>query len=210
MIRAIFLTVITIVFFYIIWINNIFAPHEKYEMPAQYARIADDVKSYAKEGKQLFEQYCQACHSVRYDAVYISSVQANPKLQTLQEKYGKVLPRDVYEAVFHEDLMALKESFGKVPPDLSTIYLVKGKEYLFAFILEPQEVLPGTSMPAVTTGMPEETAKIIAYLKSVAEPAPEEKSKRFLMGVGTIAYLIIMGILIWIYRGRVLKKMGLH
>lgn len=210
MIRAIFLTTITIVFFYIIWINNIFAPHEKYEMPAQYARIADDVKSYAQEGKQLFEQNCQACHSVRYDAVYISSVQANPKLQTLQEKYGKVLPRDVYEAVFHEDLMALKESFGKVPPDLSTMYLVKGKEYLYAFNLEPQKILPGTSMPAVMAGRPEETAKIIAYLKSVAEPTPEEKSKRFLMGVGTIAYLIIMGILIWIYRGRVLKKMGLH
>ncbi|MFN3947528.1 MAG: cytochrome c1 [Aquificaceae bacterium] len=210
MIKTIFFTVITLVFFYIIWINNIFAPHEHYEMPAQYAKIADDVKSYAKEGKQLFEQYCQACHSVRYDAVYISSVQANPKLQTLQENYGKVLPRDVYEAVFYEDLMALKESFGKVPPDLSTMYLVKGKEYLYAFILEPEKVLPGTSMPPVVAGMPEETAKIIAYLKSVAEPSPEEKSKRVLMGVGTIAYLIVMGILLWVYRGRILKKMGLH
>ncbi|MCS7277236.1 MAG: c-type cytochrome [Aquificaceae bacterium] len=210
MIKTVFFTGITLIFFYIIWIHNIFAHREKYEMPAQYAKIADDVKSYAKEGKQLFEQNCQACHSVRYDAVYISSVQANPKLQTLQEKYGKVLPRDVYEAVFYEDLMALKQSFGKVPPDLSTIYLVKGKEYLFNFTLEPQKVLPGTSMPAVMTGRPEETAKIIAYLKSVAEPSPEEKNKRTLMGVGTIAYLIVMGVLLWLWRGRILRKMGLH
>ncbi|MDW8066354.1 MAG: c-type cytochrome [Aquificaceae bacterium] len=210
MIKTVFFTGITLAFFYIIWIHNIFAHREKYEMPAQYAKIADDVKSYAKEGKQLFEQNCQACHSVRYDAVYISSVQANPKLQTLQEKYGKVLPRDVYEAVFYEDLMALKQSFGKVPPDLSTIYLVKGKEYLFNFTLEPQKVLPGTSMPAVMTGRPEETAKIIAYLKSVAEPSPEEKNKRTLMGVGTIAYLIVMGVLLWLWRGRILRKMGLH
>ncbi|MCS6957372.1 MAG: c-type cytochrome [Aquificaceae bacterium] len=210
MIKTVFFTGITLIFFYIIWIHNIFAHREKYEMPAQYAKIADDVKSYAKEGKQLFEQNCQACHSVRYDAVYISSVQANPKLQTLQEKYGKVLPRDVYEAVFYEDLMALKQSFGKVPPDLSTIYLVKGKEYLFNFTLEPQKVLPGTSMPAVMTGRPEETAKIIAYLKSVAEPSPEEKNKRMLMGVGTIAYLIVMGVLLWLWRGRILRKMGLH
>ncbi len=210
MIKAVFFTVITVVFFYIIWVNNIFAPHERYEMPAQYAKIADDVKSYAKEGKQLFEQNCQACHSVRYDAVYISSAQANPKLKALQEKYGKVLPRDVYEAVFYDDLMALKSSFGKVPPDLSTMYLVKGKEYLYNFILEPQKVLPGTSMPPVMTGRPEETAKIVAYLKSVSEPSPEEKNKRVLMGVGTIAYLIVMGILIWIWRGRVLKKIGLH
>lgn len=210
MIKAIFFTVITVVFFYIIWINNIFAPHEHYEMPAQHAKIADDVKSYAKEGKQLFEQNCQSCHSVRYDAVYIASVQANPKLKTLQEKYGKVLPRNVYESVFHEDLMSLKESFGKVPSDLSTIYIVKGKEYLYNFILDPQKVLPGTSMPAVMAGRPEETAKIIAYLKSVAEPSPEEKGKRVLMGVGTIAYLIVMGVLLWIYRGRILKRMGLH
>ncbi|WPM32385.1 c-type cytochrome [Hydrogenobacter sp. T-2] len=210
MIKTVFFTVITVLFFYIIWINNIFAPHESYEMPVQHARIADDVKSYAKEGKQLFEQNCQACHSVRYDAVYISSVQANPKLQTLQEKYGKVLPRDVYEAVFHEDLMALKEAFGKVPPDLSTAYLVKGKEYLYVFTLEPQKVLPGTSMPAVMTERPEETAKIVAYLKSVAEPPPEEKNKRVLMGVGTIAYLVVMGVLLWIWRGRILKRMGLH
>lgn len=210
MIKTVFFTVITLVFFYIIWINNIFAPHEHYEMPAQHAKIADDVKSYAKEGKQLFEQNCQSCHSVRYDAVYIASVQANPKLKTLQEKYGKVLPRNVYESVFHEDLMSLKESFGKVPPDLSTIYIVKGKEYLYNFILDPQKVLPGTSMPAVMTGRPEETAKIIAYLKSVAEPSPEEKSKRVLMGVGTIAYLIVMGILLWVYRGKVLKRIGLH
>lgn len=210
MIKAIFFTVITVVFFYIIWINNIFAPHEHYEMPAQHAKIADDVKSYAKEGKQLFEQNCQSCHSVRYDAVYIASVQANPKLKTLQEEYGKVLPRNVYESVFHEDLMSLKESFGKVPPDLSTIYIVKGKEYLYNFTLDPQKVLPGTSMPAVMAGRPEETAKIIAYLKSVAEPSPEEKGKRVLMGVGTIAYLIVMGVLLWIYRGRILKRMGLH
>lgn len=210
MIKTVFFTAITLIFFYIIWINNFLAHREKYEMPEQHAKIAEDVKTYAKEGKQLFEQNCQACHSVRYDAVYISSVQANPELKTLQEKYGKVLPRDVYESVFQKDLNGLKESFGKVPPDLSTIYLVKGKEYLYNFTLEPQKVLPGTSMPPVMTGRPEETAKIVAYLKSVAEPSPEEKSKRTLMGVGTIAYLVVMGVLIWLWRGKILKKMGLH
>ena len=44
----------------------------------------------------------------------------------------------------------------------------------------------------------------------MAEPSPEEKGKRVLMGVGTIAYLIVMGVLLWIYRGRILKRMGLH
>ncbi len=209
MIKTAFFTILTLVFFYIIWINNVFAPHETYEMPEQYKKIAEDDR-YAKEGKQLFEQNCQACHSVRYDAVYPSAIQANPNLKALQEQYGKVLPRDVYESAFQAELAQLKESFGKVPPDLSTIYIAKGKEYLFNFILEPQKVLPGTSMPAVITGKPEETAKIISYLRSVSEPSSSEKAKRTLMGIGTIAYLVVMGVLIWIWRSRILKRMGLH
>jgi len=184
-------------------------PHEKYEMPPEHRKIAMDYK-YAKEGRELFVQNCAACHSVRYDALYPTQVQANPMLASLQEKYGKVLPRDVYEAVFMNELNALKESFGKVPPDLSTIYLVKGPEYLYNFILEPQKVLPGTTMPPVMAGRPEETAKIIAYLRSVSEPPPQEKAKRNIMGVVTIGYLIVMGILIWLWRDRILKKMGLH
>jgi len=209
MIKTIFFTVLTIAFFYIVWINNIFAPHEKYEMPPEHRKIAMDYK-YAKEGRELFVQNCTSCHSVRYDAIYPAQVQANPMLASLQEKYGKVLPRDVYEAVFMNELNALKESFGKVPPDLSTIYLVKGPEYLYNFILEPQKVLPGTTMPPVMAGRPEETAKIIAYLRSVSEPPPQEKAKRNIMGVVTIGYLIVMGILIWLWRDRILKKMGLH
>ncbi|NAZ23432.1 MAG: c-type cytochrome [Thermocrinis sp.] len=209
MIKTIFFTVLTVAFFYIVWINNIFAPHEKYEMPPEHRKIAMDYK-YAKEGRELFIQNCASCHSVRYDALYLTQVQANPMLASLQEKYGKVLPRDVYEAVFMNDLNALKESFGKVPPDLSTIYLVKGPEYLYNFILEPQKVLPGTTMPPVMAGRPEETAKIIAYLRSVSEPPPQEKAKRNIMGVVTIGYLIVMGILIWLWRDRILKKMGLH
>ena len=209
MIKTIFFTVLTLAFFYIVWINNIFAPHEKYEMPPEHRKIAMDYK-YAKEGRELFIQNCAACHSVRYDALYLTQVQANPMLKPLQEKYGKVLPRDVYEAVFMNELNALKESFGKVPPDLSTIYLVKGPEYLYNFILEPQKVLPGTTMPPVMAGRPEETAKIIAYLRSVSEPPPQEMAKRNIMGVVTIGYLIVMGILIWLWRDRILKKMGLH
>jgi ubiquinol-cytochrome c reductase cytochrome c1 subunit len=209
MIKTIFFTVLTVAFFYIVWINNIFAPHEKYEMPPEHRKIAMDYK-YAKEGRELFIQNCASCHSVRYDALYPTQVQANPMLKSLQEKYGKVLPRDVYEAVFMNELNTLKESFGKVPPDLSTIYLVKGPEYLYNFILEPQKVLPGTTMPPVMTGRPEETAKIVAYLRSVSEPPPQEKAKRNIMGVVTIGYLIVMGVLIWLWRGRLLKKMGLH
>jgi len=47
-------------------------------------------------------------------------------------------------------------------------------------------------------------------LKYVSEPPPEEKAKRNFMGVVTIGYFIVMGVLIWLWRGRILKRMGLH
>lgn len=208
MIRAVFLTVLTVVFFFVIWIYNPFVHKERYEVPPEHMKIINDTKTYAKEGKELFKAYCQACHSVRYDALYIASVEANPKLASLQEIYGKVLPRNIYEAVFKEDLDGLKASFGKVPPDLSTMYLVKGPEYLYNFTLYPDKILPGTSMPKVIDD-PVQTAKIVSYLKSVAEPPPEEKNKRTLMGIGTISYFVVMGILFYLWWKREVKKMGL-
>ncbi len=209
MIKTIFFTVLTLVFFFIIWFYNPFVHHEHYEVPREHMAIINDYGKYAKEGKELFQQNCQACHSVRYDSLYLASVEANPNLPALKEKYGKVLPRDVYESTFYSDLMGLKESFGKVPPDLSTMYLSKGPEYLYAFILEPDKVLPGTTMPAVMVGRPEETAKIIAYLRSVSEPDQHEKNKRTLMGIVTIGYLILMGVLLYIWRKKKVKDMGL-
>ncbi|MDQ7081684.1 MAG: hypothetical protein Q9N34_00795 [Aquificota bacterium] len=128
---------------------------------------------------------------------------------------GYYLPRDVYEAVALQDLENLKASFGKVPPDLSTIYLARGAGYLYHFILDPQKVLPGTSMPKLF--FPEydkeahiKVAKIVAYLKSVSEPPPSEKAKRVVMGVVTVGYFLVMGVILWFYRRRVLERMGLH
>lgn len=209
MIKAVFFTALSLVFFFIIWFYNPFVHHERYEVPSEHMGIINDYSKYAKEGRELFQQNCQACHSVRYDAMYVSSTESNPNMPALKEKYGKVLPRSVYESSFHSDLMTLKESFGKVPPDLSTAYLSKGPQYLYAFILEPQKVLPGTTMPAVMAGRPEETAKVVAYLRSVSEPNPQEKNKRTLMGVVTVGYLIIMGILLYLWRKKKVKEMGL-
>ncbi|MCS7083831.1 MAG: c-type cytochrome, partial [Aquificaceae bacterium] len=177
-------------------------------IPAEQAKIASSAQTYASEGKTLFQAYCQACHSIRYDGVYLSSVETNPKFAALKEQYGKLIPLDIYTSVFSDDLKALKDSFGKIPPDLSTMYLVKGPGYLYNFILEPNKVLPGTSMPKVIDD-PTQTAKIVAYLKSVSEPPEREKQKRTMMGIGTITYFTIMGFLIYIWRRGVLKRRGL-
>jgi len=137
----------------------------------------------------------------------------------LEEKNGELkirgyfVPRDVYEAVAAQDLENLKATFGKVPPDLSTYYLARGPGYLYQFILEPNKVLPGTSMPQMfmpefDKEAPQKVAKIVAYMRSVSEPPPAEKAKRKLMGVVTIGYFVVMGFLLWMWRKKLLSKMG--
>ncbi|MDQ7038522.1 MAG: cytochrome c1 [Aquificota bacterium] len=228
-IKTAFFTLLTAGFFFIIWIHNPFAHKEVYELPEEAEGIVNDPKS-AVEGRTLFKQSCSSCHSVRYDGMYLLSLEARPEWEKLLKTMGKpiiekegekvnikgyYLPRDVYEAVALQDLENLKASFGKVPPDLSTIYLARGAGYLYHFILDPQKVLPGTSMPKLF--FPEydkeahiKVAKIVAYLKSVSEPPPSEKAKRVVMGVVTVGYFLVMGVILWFYRRRVLERMGLH
>ncbi len=227
LIKTVFFTAVTVVFFFVIWIYNPFAPHEEYELPDEAEKIIGDPKS-AVEGRELFKQNCTSCHSLRYDGLYLMSVTARPEWSSIEKTQGKPIlerkdgklkvrgyfvPRDVYEAVAVSDLQNLKASLGKVPPDLSTMYLARGAGYLYNFISDPQKVLPGTSMPKLffpeyDKEAPQKVAKIVAYLRSVNEPPAGETAKRALMGVVTIGYFILMGALLWIYRKRILKQVG--
>ena len=221
MIKTVFFSALVVVFFFILWVYNPFAHHEEYDLPDDAARIIGDPKA-ALEGRELFKQNCAGCHSLRYDGIYLLSVTAKPEWSKIEKAMGKPIiekdgdkvkvrgffvPRDVYEAVAFPDLQALKASFGKVPPDLSTIYYARGAAYLYQFTLSPQKVLPGTSMPQLffpeyDKEAPEKVAKIVAYLRSVNEPPPGEKTKRTLMGIFTVGYFILMGAILWILRKR--------
>ena len=227
MLKTIFFGGLTVLFFFVIWIYNPFAHHEEHEVPDEVKGLIEDPKA-AIEGRELFKQNCTSCHSVRYDGIYIMAVTAKPEWSKIEKTHGKPIlvekdgklqikgyfvPRDVYEAVAIQDLQGLKASFGKVPPDLSTIYLSRGAGYLYQFILDPQKVLPGTSMPKLffpeyDKEAPQKVAKIVSYLRSVNDPLPAEKVKRTLMGVVTIGYFVVMGFLLWIYRKKLLAKMG--
>lgn len=220
MIKTIFFGGLTFLFFFVIWIYNPFIHRVEYEVPSQMEDIINDSKA-ALQGRELFKTMCTSCHSVRYDGIYLMSVASKPEFKNVLEKFGTLirvdektkekvmfLSRDVYEAVAMNDLLMLKSSFGKIPPDLSTIYLSRGAGYLYNFILNPQKVLPGTSMPPVMTGQEENTAKIVSYLRSVSEPSKAEKAKRTVMGIVVIAYFVAMGVLLWIWRKKLLAKMG--
>ncbi len=203
--KTLFFTGITAFMFYILWIDNIFKKEEKYEVPEKYMKIINDHAS-AIKGRQLFLQNCNSCHSVIYDNVYHSFAYASEAFQKYRKEYRGLIPRDLYYAVFFNNMEGLKKAFGRVPPDLSTIYLARGEGYLFNFILNPQKVMPGTPMPPIMMGREEEVAKIVAYLKHVAEPPEEEQEKRKIMGIVMIAYFFITGLLIFIKRQRIISK----
>lgn len=226
-VKTVFFTALTLGFFFVIWVHNPFAPHEEYELTDEAKGIINDPKSVA-EGRELFKQNCASCHSLRYDGIYLTSVSSKPEWSEIERSFGKPIfegkgdglqvkgyfvPRDVYEAVALSDLQNLKSSFGKIPPDLSTMYLARGAGYLYNFILEPQKILPGTSMPKLflpeyDKEAPQKVAKIVAYMRSVNEPQGGEAKKRSLMGIVTVGYFVVMGILLWLYRKRLLAKMG--
>ena len=225
----------TLVFFFILWFYNPFKHVEHYEVDEEVKEIianpwkkTESGKTIAEEGRELFIASCSSCHSLRYDGIYLMSVQANPKWKNVEKSAGRPIyrhgilykdrffvPRDVYEAFAYEDLQSLKASLGQVPPDLSTMYLARGEGYLYQFILYPQKVLPGTSMPQMFNPQydkqaKEKVAKIVAYMKSVNTPPPKEQVKRNVMGILVIAYFIVMGLLLWKYKTNLLKRLGYH
>jgi ubiquinol-cytochrome c reductase cytochrome c1 subunit len=231
MAKTIFFTVLTVGFFFVIWVYNPFAHHEEYELPEEARKVIMDPK-YAPEGRELFKQNCASCHSLRYDGIYLLSVAVKPEWAKIEKTMGKPIieyvedketgkkkpvirgyfvPRDIYEAVALQDLEGLKAAMGKIPPDLSTYYLARGPAYLFQFILNPQKVLPGTSMPQFFNPQFDKeaelkVAKIVSYMRSVSEPSPGEKTKRTFMGLATIGYFVLMGGLLWLLRKKLIDR----
>ncbi len=208
MLRTLFFIFCALFTFGVLWIKNPFKEEEKaFTIPKEYEKIIEDER-YAKEGKEIFKLYCTSCHSIRYDGVYHTFAEGTEKLKLLKQMspYGDVVLRANYESAFAKELKALKESFGRVPPDLSTIYLARGKEYLFNFILNPQKVLPGTQMPPLLAGQPEKVAKVVSYLRSVSLPPSRERRKRTIMGILFIGYAIILGLVMFWWRREYYKE----
>ncbi len=131
----------------------------KFAMPAmsyltnqQIGNIYAYLKSVAKpiekiEGKEILEDVCTRCHSVRYQKIYA-----------------------------HTEKDYLNDYLGKVPPDLSLMGRAKEHEYLITFINNPQVLLPGTSMPRLGL-KEEAAVKLVEYLDHIADPYKEQRNK---------------------------------
>lgn len=143
----------------------------------QIADIVSFLKTVAKkdiQGEKIIEDACTRCHSIKYQKI---------EAQTKPEN--------------------LKKYLGKIPPDLSLKGRSRDKEYLVAFINNPQAVLPGTSMPRL--GLTKEsTEKVVNYLEHIADPHKEERNK---IGMWVLIYMLIGVILTYSWKKKIWKSL---
>lgn len=155
----------------------------KFAMPPM-AQLSDEdighvvayLKSVAKKdltAKEITVEACGRCHGIKYQ---------NIQAETPDEP--------------------LKEYLGKVPPDLSVMGKAKDLEYLETFINNPQNGLPGTSMPRL--GLTKEsTEKVVSYLDQIADPHRDQRNS---LGIWVLGYLVIMAGLTFAWKKKIWKN----
>jgi len=95
--------------------------------------------------KEVFENACQRCHSLKYEKLSATS-----------------------------DKGALKKYLGSNPPDLSMMIRSKGAEYLENFINNPQRELKGTAMPRVGLKKKTQE-QVVAYLEKTGDSKKDKR-----------------------------------
>ncbi len=114
--------------------------------------IADMVayfKSIGKQdisGREIFEDACSRCHSMKYDKIAATTPAEN-----------------------------IKAYMGSNPPDLSMMIRSRGAEYLHTFVNDPQKLLEGTAMPRVGLNEASEE-KLVNYMEKIGDSKKEERN----------------------------------
>ena len=115
--------------------------------------------------KEVFEEACGRCHSMKYDGL---------KAQT--------------------PASSLKTYLGAEAPDVSMMIRSKKAEYLSTFINEPLKMVEGIAMPRVgLTEASQE--KVIAYMESVGDRKKAERESLGLKLIGFMAIFTIIAYL---------------
>ncbi len=112
--------------------------------------------------KQITEEACVRCHSIKYEGVARVATDAR-----------------------------IKEYMGSTPPDLSQVIKSQGEHYLHGFINDPQKLLHGTAMPRVGL-TEQAQAKVIEHLEKVGDPKKDERSSLAIWILGYFVILTVL------------------
>jgi len=153
-------------------------PSYNWMKPQNIADIVAYLQSIAPKkmtDKEVFQNACQRCHSIKYGDFYGGSMQAKTPAANI------------------------KTYMGTIPPDLSQYIRSRSKEYLHEFINNPQKHLKGTAMPRV--GLTEASEdQVIEYLTKVGD---SKKAQREALGPKFLGYLVIFALFAWLWKFKI-------
>jgi ubiquinol-cytochrome c reductase cytochrome c1 subunit len=156
-------------------------PSYNWMQPQEIADIVAYLQSIAPKkmtDKEVFQNACQRCHSIKYGDYFGGSMQAlTPKAN-------------------------IKSYMGKIPPDLSQYIRSRGEEYLHEFINDPQKHLKGTAMPRVGLTKASED-QVIEYMTEVGD---SKKAQRESLAGPFLGYLVIFAIFAWLWKAKIWRE----
>lgn len=156
-------------------------PSYNWMQPQEIANIVAYLKSIAPKemtNKEVFQNACQRCHSIKYGDFYGGSMKARTPVENI------------------------KTYMGTIPPDLSQYIRSRGEEYLHEFINDPQKHLKGTAMPRV--GLSKESEdQVVEYLTEVGD---SKKAQRESLGGPFLGYLAIFAIFAWLWKAKIWRE----
>lgn len=144
--------------------------------------------------KMAYENACGRCHALSYEKwTYLGT---KPDFKDTKDS----LAFDI-KVLKYQD--ALNQYMGKTPPDLSMYIRSRGEHFISTFVENPQNHLPGTSMPR--TGVSKQTAeKIIEYLKDAGDTKRHERAE---VGKIVMIYIIIFAIFAFLWKRQVWRDL---
>lgn len=162
-----------------------------------------------QNGAELFMNYCNGCHSIKYMRYGRLAKDLNIDTKLLKENFifaGQKVGEEIVSAMPANDAVAW---FGVVPPDLSLTARSRGVDWIYSYLgafypdnTRPfgvnNRVLHGVSMPDVlaarkatlgTEKFDNELRDITNFLDYVSEPI---QLKRTSIGVNVLIFLVIL------------------
>ncbi len=176
-----------------------------------------------KKGATIYYNLCRLCHSLKYIKYQhlLDIGFSESEVNTLRQ--GKLMNKAIVSTSTPENAMKM---FGMVPPDLSIMAKARkqGPEYIYSLMLSyvensegvyENQIFNGIKMPdvfsySITQGEQEkqaiqkDVADVASFLTWASDPhATERKS----MGLGVIAYLVVLSGLMYLVMRRVWRRL---
>ncbi len=176
-----------------------------------------------KKGATIYYNLCRLCHSLKYIKYQhlLDIGFSESEVNTLRQ--GKLMNKAIVSTSTPENAMKM---FGMVPPDLSIMAKARkqGPEYIYSLMLSyvensegvyENQIFNGIKMPDVFSysiaqgeqekqAIQKDVADVASFLTWASDPhATERKS----MGLGVIAYLVVLSGLMYLVMRRVWRRL---